>query len=104
MPCTVRACATNASLEEPRSGHDRFVWKRPESRSRATPILDRASRGVNEQYQDTGHRTCLSLLCDDHMLKSPQDEEYREREEAILTSNAEKIVDLLAMYLQAQGE
>ncbi|KIP12509.1 hypothetical protein PHLGIDRAFT_97884 [Phlebiopsis gigantea 11061_1 CR5-6] len=31
------------------------------------------------------------------------DEEYREREEVILTSNSDKIVDLLAMYLQAQG-
>lgn len=33
-----------------------------------------------------------------------QDDEYRDREAAVLTANADKVVDLLAMYIQAQGE
>ena len=38
-----------------------------------------------------------------HLFDMYQDEEYQERETALLTANSERVLDLLTMYLGAPG-
>lgn len=44
-----------------------------------------------------------SIMLHMHIAYRLQDDEYRERSANLLTANAEKVLDLLSMYIQASG-
>lgn len=100
---SVRSLPAAPSVGQCCTNHDRVIWQESCNGPCAVAVLDSSSGRIELQYEDPCHGGSAMETGELQLTPKPKDEEYQDRSAKLLTANANQVLDLLSMYIQASG-